>query len=82
MARWTRLRAGGRTAFLWRYGVVAWGLPCGVVTVAYHILSARGIVWTAVMGLLAACAAVGYILAAWLWDECEARYPHMDADSI
>jgi hypothetical protein len=68
------LRAGGRSAFLWRYGVAGWGVPCSIVTVAYHTLRERAIVWSAVVGLFVACGAVGYLLAAWVWDECEAHY--------
>jgi hypothetical protein len=53
---------------------VAWGLPCAIVTIAYHILHVRGVAWTAIAGLAVACGTIGYILAAWLWDECEAHY--------
>src|SRR5262249_7265501 len=70
LARWTRLRSNGRAAFLWRYGVAGWGVPCGIVTVAYHAIKEHALVWSAVIGLFVACGAVGYLLAAWLWDEC------------
>ncbi|HSY83363.1 MAG TPA: hypothetical protein VK807_16490 [Gemmatimonadaceae bacterium] len=49
-------------------------MPCSIVTVAYHTLRERAIVWSAVVGLFVACGAVGYLLAAWVWDECEAHY--------
>jgi hypothetical protein len=75
------LRASGRKSFLWRYGVAGWGVPCTIVTVAYHALKEHGLVWSAVLGLFAACGAVGYLLAAWVWDECEAHYEEGAADS-
>jgi hypothetical protein len=49
-------------------------VPCTIVTVGYHALREHGLVWGAVVGLFAACGAVGYLLAAWVWDECEAHY--------
>ncbi|HWZ57871.1 MAG TPA: hypothetical protein VNW46_02755 [Gemmatimonadaceae bacterium] len=81
--RWERLRAGGRAAFVWRYGVFGWGAPCGIVSVCYHVLKERGFVWpipsftslwVGIIGLLVASGATGYLLAAGLWDACEASY--------
>jgi hypothetical protein len=30
--------------------------------------------WLSIAALLAVCAIVGYLLGAWLWDFCEARF--------
>src|SRR5688500_6855456 len=38
LRRWERLRANGRSAFVWRNGVVGWGLPAAVVTAAYKVI--------------------------------------------
>ncbi len=88
-ARWTRTRAAGRAAFVWRYGVVGWGLPAGLVSVAYHLVrlhagdpgmrwtvAAVRPLWVSIAGLLVVCGVVGYLLGAWLWDFCEARFGH------
>ena len=32
LRRWERLRAHGRTHFLWRNGVLGWGLPAALLT--------------------------------------------------
>jgi hypothetical protein len=86
-ARWTRTRAAGRRAFVWRYGVAGWGLPAGALAAVYHILRVRtstpGMalsvaavrpLWVSLAALLVVCAVVGYLLGSWLWDYCEARF--------
>jgi hypothetical protein len=86
-ARWTRTRGVGRTAFVWRYGVVGWGLPCGALSVGYHLMRARALdpalPWSAaairpllgdIVGVTIVCGVVGYLFGAWLWDFCEARF--------
>jgi hypothetical protein len=84
--RWLRTRAAGRSSFIWRYGVVAWGLPAGVFAAGYHILRIRASSpaplsmatlrpqWATLAGLLVVSGVVGYLLGAWLWDFCEARF--------
>lgn len=85
-ARWAKVRSGGRAIFIWRYGVVGWGLPAGTLTACYHVIHAhaRGAAWSvaalrplweSIIGLMLACGCVGYLLGAWLWDACQARFP-------
>jgi hypothetical protein len=84
-ARWRRTRAGGRSAFVWRYGVVGWGLPAGLLAAVYHVARAGALggswspaairpLWGSIAGLLVVCGVVGYLLGAWLWDYCEAKF--------
>jgi hypothetical protein len=86
-ARWARTRAGGRRAFVWRYGVASWGLPAGALTTVYRILRMRAStpgmalsvaavrpVWLSIVAVFTVCGVVGYLLGAWLWDYCEARF--------
>lgn len=86
-ARWARTRAAGRRAFIWRYGVGSWGLPAGALTAVYHILKVRAStpgmalsvaavrpLWLSITTLFVVCGIVGYLLGAWLWDYCEARF--------
>jgi hypothetical protein len=86
-ARWARTRLTGRRAFVWRYGVAGWGLPAGALATAYRILRVRastpGIplsvagvrpLWLSIVALFVVCGLVGYLLGAWLWDYCEARF--------
>jgi hypothetical protein len=83
--RWARTRGGGRTGFIWRFGVIAWGLPAGTITVCYHVihLHARGTPWSisdirplwgSIAGIMVACGILGYLLGAWLWDACESHF--------
>ena len=86
-ARWARTRAGGRGAFVWRYGVAGWGMPAGALAAGYHILRTRAMnpgmplsvagvrpFWMSIAALFIVCGVVGYLLGAWLWDYCEARF--------
>ena len=45
VVRWRKLRAGGRSAFVWRHGVVGWGLPAALVTAAYKVIERLGLGW-------------------------------------
>jgi hypothetical protein len=86
-ARWARTRLAGRRAFVWRYGVASWGLPAGALTTVYRILRVRAStpgmalsvaavrpLWLSIAALFTVCGVVGYLLGAWLWDYCEARF--------
>ena len=44
--RWERQRAMGRRAFLWRYGVLGWGLPAALLTIAYAFIKEQGLRWS------------------------------------
>jgi hypothetical protein len=86
--RWLRTRAAGRASFIWRYGVIGWGLPAGLFAAGYHFLRLRAISsnpgplsmatlrpeWASLAGLMVVSGVVGYLLGAWLWDFCEARF--------
>ena len=62
-------------------------LPAGALAVVYHILrvhaSTPGMslsvaavrpLWVSIVALFVVCGVVGYLLGAWLWDYCEARF--------
>jgi hypothetical protein len=84
--RWLRTRAAGRVSFIWRYGVIGWGLPAGVFAAGYRVLQFRARSstplslaalrpqWGSLAGLLVISGVVGYLLGAWLWDFCEAHF--------
>lgn len=87
--RWERVRAQGRSHFVWRNGVAGWGLPAAIVTMAYQMIEEQGFVWsTAIsadlqhaLALIAiAFPALGYFFGAWLWTQGEARYRKMLAE--
>ena len=46
-ARWEKQRAMGRGAFVWRYGVLGWGLPAALLTIAYAFIKEQGFSWSA-----------------------------------
>jgi len=45
--RWERRRAMGRRAFVWRHGVLGWGLPAALLTIAYAFIKEQGFSWSA-----------------------------------
>jgi len=74
--RWGRTRAMGRSAFIWRHGVLSYGVPAGALTSVYHLVRLRGRLWpvsaTADLWLGVAiafgvCGMAGYQLGARLW---------------
>lgn len=85
--RWEQRRATGRSAFIWRNGVVGWGLPAALLTAVYKLIQEQGLVWPPhalspelrlALALIAiAFPALGYIFGAWLWDRGEAGYRAM-----
>lgn len=83
LARWARLRDGGRSAFLWRNGVVGWGLPAAVVTALYKVVEVQGLAWPptlsdelrpALVLIALVFPALGYLFGGWLWAQGEARF--------
>ena len=83
VVRWRKMRAGGRSAFVWRHGVVGWGLPAAIVTAAYKVIERLGLGWPSELppdlhvplALIALVfPALGWVLGGWLWTQGEARH--------
>ena len=86
LRRWEERRSGGRASFIWRYGVLGWGLPAALMTIAYGVVKENGLQWHAAEGpfsfkLRAGIAvavvmfpAIGHLLGRRLWEAGEARY--------
>lgn len=85
LRRWERMRAQGRTYFIWRHGVVSWGVPAAILTMGYKLFEARGLAWSlsvplsgdlhnAFVLIAVALPALGYLLGGWLWTQGEERY--------
>ena len=73
LAAWERMRTRGRTRYIWRKGVIGWGLPVGLLVTLFGF-SQRGF---SIPGL--ACAFViwptaGYCVGAITWGISERRY--------
>lgn len=84
--RWERNRARGRTNFVWRNGVMGWGLPAAVLTIAYKFVQEHGFVLSSTLshdlriGIALALIVFpfcGYLLGGRLWDVGEANYHRM-----
>jgi hypothetical protein len=82
-ARWERERARGRNHFVWRRGVVGWGAPAALMTIAYklwqlHVAGATLALTPQVRDMLVlivvAFPLFGYALGRWLWTREEAEY--------
>ncbi|MFI5309931.1 MAG: hypothetical protein ACHQQ3_01760 [Gemmatimonadales bacterium] len=79
--RWERQRARGRRAFVWRYGVLGWGLPAALLTIAYAFIKEQGLRWSADaassklrLGIVIALVlfpALGHLFGARLWNARE-----------
>jgi hypothetical protein len=83
LERWERERAQGRTTFVVRRGIIGWGLPAAILTIAYKVLQERGFTTHLVLSQnlrIAIAVSVivfplcGYLFGHWLWREGEARY--------
>ncbi len=86
LRRWEERRSAGRASFIWRYGVLGWGLPAALMTIAYGVVKENGLAWHAVeqpfsfklrAGIAVAVVmfpAIGHLLGRRLWDAGEARY--------
>ena len=90
--RWARERAGGRRQFIWRRGVLGWGLPAAFLTVFYKVVQEQGLVWsprmteslrTAIVVAVIIFPLCGWLFGRWLWDTGETRYQaRMRDDSV
>ena len=81
--RWERLRANGRSAFIWRNGVVGWGLPAALLTAVYKVIEQQGLVWppalsrelqSAFVLIAVVFPVLGYVFGSWLWQQGEGQY--------
>lgn len=86
MQKWERQREMGRSAFIWRNGVVGWGLPAAALTALYKVVQEQGLAWppeitpalqVALALIAVACPCFGYMLGSWLWTSGEAGYQRM-----
>ena len=82
-AEWERRRAGGRAAFIWRQGVLGFGAPAAVLSIAYKVVQEQGFAWSAALSphlrqSIAVAAVVfpacGYLFGRWLWTTQEESY--------
>jgi hypothetical protein len=93
LQRWERARSLGRTAFVWRYGVFAWGIPAAALTIAYKVFQEHGALSPEVLGApfsqklriaiaisLVFFPALGHMLGQKLWQQGEAKYDQMRQD--
>lgn len=81
--RWERRRAMGRRAFVWRYGVLGWGLPAALLTIAYAFIKEQGFSWSAdaasyrlragIVITLVLFPVLGHMFGGRLWDARERR---------
>jgi hypothetical protein len=79
--RWEKRRAMGRRAFVWRYGVLGWGLPAALLTIAYAFTREQGFSWSAdaassklragIVLTLVLFPALGHTFGARLWEARE-----------
>ena len=86
MQLWEQRRAGGRVSFIWRYGVLGWGLPAALLTIAYAVIQEHGVAWpgsfSTRLRVAIALAAVffptlGHLFGRRLWESGEARYQRL-----
>ena len=87
---WEQRRAGGRSSFIWRYGVLGWGLPAALITVAYAVIKEHGRGWegpfTTKLRVGVALAvivfpAIGHLMGRRMWESGEERYKRLASGS-
>jgi hypothetical protein len=80
---WARERAGGRTRFILRRGVLTWGLPMAILTIVYKVIQEQGFVATprltehlrtAIAIALVVFPLCGWLFGRWLWQTGEENY--------
>ena len=90
MQVWEQRRAGGRVSFIWRYGVLGWGLPAALITVAYAVIKEHGLAWDGPfttklrVGIALAVIvfpAIGHLMGRRMWESGEERYKHLASGS-
>ena len=83
MQVWAQRRAGGRASFIWRYGVLGWGLPAALITVAYAVIKEHGFVvsgpFSTKLRIGIALAVIvfptlGHLFGRRMWETGEERY--------
>lgn len=90
LARWERERSRGRTSFVWRNGVLMWGLPAAALTIACKLFQERGALDAVALSApfsyelrfaIALCLvffpAMGHVLGQRLWTAGEERYDRL-----
>lgn len=89
LRRWERQRAQGRTAFVWRNGVLGWGLPAAVLTGLYKLIQDQGLVLSptltptlrnALVLIVVVFPVLGWLFGGWLWERGEERYARLRED--
>ncbi len=73
--RWAKTRQIGRSRFIWRFGVFAWGVPVGVIW-AIAMAAMRG--WDQ-LPIFLPFALIGfpiggYVFGVWIWKISESKY--------
>lgn len=73
--RWARIRAAGRKNYIWKYGVIGWGVPVAVV---WAMLVAAWNGWAQFPILLPLALVTfpigGYALGAMMWRHAETAF--------
>ena len=86
MQLWEQRRAGGRASFVWRYGVLGWGLPAALITVAYSVIKEHGLAWegpfttklrVGIALSMIVFPSIGHLLGRRMWESGEARYQRL-----
>jgi hypothetical protein len=76
-SRWERTRSGGRTRFIWLWGVVAWGVPWGVLMTGFLAALAtdrhQAVSWIIALPLPLGPIG-GYFFGVVLWHRVESQY--------
>jgi hypothetical protein len=90
IARWEKNRAMGRRDFVFRRGVLGWGVPAALITIVYKVVQEQGFVTapqltaalrTAIIVALVVFPLCGWIFGRWLWTAGEARYSALVRDA-
>jgi heme/copper-type cytochrome/quinol oxidase subunit 2 len=74
LARWEKIRASGRSHFIWMYGVLRFGVPMAVMMSLLSIIRQPSAILDKLGIALIVCLAGGYALGIASWQINEMRY--------
>ncbi|WP_020410422.1 hypothetical protein [Hahella ganghwensis] len=79
---WEKRRVLGRDQYVWRYGVLGFGVPAGGVYALYLFFADSSVVWSALLFKSLLFCLGGVLYGYSTWSRMEAKYKEVMAEAI